>query len=373
MFRSIWHALIYMTISSTCMGDFNPKDLTLEQKVGQLIVTHFHGETANSEAQLLIQEIGVGGVIYYNWSNSLHSPEQVKALSEGLKSLAVGQTCSIPLFIMVDQEGGRVARLTQGFSPMPANHDVGLTNNPLIAEKIAYEMGLELASVGINMNLAPVVDIDESAKTTYIASRSFGDTPEKVIAFAESAVNGYNRANIICTFKHFPGHGSVTVDSHYDLPVVKKTKAELASHEFLPFKVLANSIDAVMTAHILVPEIDAENCATLSKPLLDILRDELGFKGVIISDSLVMEGLLKSCASIDEAAIKAFNAGCDLILLGGKQLVTGRGEFELSTADIVRIHSSLVEAVKAGVISQERLDSAVERILTLKTKYLAPN
>ncbi len=361
--------VIYFLLMASCYGSMDIKKLSIEQKVGQLLVAHFHGTEANPSAQLLVQQVGVGGIIYYNWSNGLNSPIQVHDLSLRLQKLAKDQSIPIPLFIMLDQEGGRVARLTHGFSTFPGNQEVGRANEPGYAEKIAFSIASELMSVGINMNLAPVIDIVDSAKQSYISTRSFGDSPEIVISFAQRAMSGYRRGGIIGTLKHFPGHGAVEVDSHSDLPVLTKSKLELERWEFLPFKTLARDADVIMTGHILVPEIDPKNCATLSKDILDILRNEMGFSGLIISDSLVMEGLLKNCASIDEAAIKAFNAGCDLILLGGKQLVGNKGDFELSEIDIQRIHRSLVNAVNDGVICKERLDESVAHILRIKEKY----
>jgi beta-N-acetylhexosaminidase len=360
--------VLFLLLWQPCYGDFDIKQLSVEQKVGQLLVVHFHGEEVNPAAQTLIQQLGVGGFIYYNWANGLVSSEQVQKLSSGLQNYAKDQTMPIPLLIMVDQEGGRVVRLTEGFSTFPGNQEVGQSNDLKHAENIAYTIGSELKSVGINMNLAPVIDIAKRGKPTYMSARSFGDSPELVSAFARHSLRGYKRAGIIGTLKHFPGHGAVEIDSHCDMPILLKSKSELENWEFLPYIALADKADAIMTAHILVPKIDAVNCATLSKNVLDILRDEIGFTGLIVTDSLVMEGLLKNCASIDEAAIRAFNAGCDLLLLGGKQLV-GNSNLELSESDIIRIHKSIVSAVSNGVISHQRLDESVTRILNLKTKY----
>ena len=244
-----------------------------------------------------------------------------------------------------------------------------MTNNYELAELSAFAIGQELNAVGVNFNLSPVVDVNCNPRNPVIGIRSFGSTTDIVIPFAEKAVHGYHRAEIITSLKHFPGHGDVEVDSHQDLPLIKKSKQQLQNVELLPFKELSSLADTVMTAHVVVPSIDPVNCATLSKNVLDILRDEICFEGVIISDSLVMEGLLKNCSSIDEAAIKALNAGCDILMLGGKQLVGAHANLELTVADVKRIHQSLVEAVKTGGISEKRLDEAVQRILNLKNKY----
>jgi beta-N-acetylhexosaminidase len=343
--------------------------MTLEEKVGQLLMVHFHGETANAEAQILIQETKVGGIIYYNWSNGLYSQTQVATLSAGLQKLTENNRIPLPLLIAADQEGGIVSRLRQGFTEFPGNKALGMTGDPALAEAAAFAMGQELYSVGINMNLAPVVDINTNPQNPVIGLRSFGEDPETVIAFGEQALNGYKRAHIISTLKHFPGYGDVSVDPHSALPLVNKSKAELESTELLPFAQLAASADAIMTAHILVPALDEENCATLSEKTLTYLRETLGFQGVIVADSLVMEGVLTKCGTVDEASIAALNAGCDLLILGGKLLIGEHSGFELTTPAVQRIHNSLVQAVKEGRIQEARLDQAVEKILTLKKRY----
>jgi len=346
----------------------NPNEMSLEEKVGQILMVHFHGEVANEEAKALIQETKVGSIIYYNWANGLTSPSQVQALSSGLQQLAKENRLPIPLLIAADQEGGVVARLQSGFTQFPGNRALGETSDPHLAEQAALAMGQELQAVGINMNLAPVVDVNCNPRNPIIGVRSFGEDPETVIAFGEKALAGFKRANVIATLKHFPGYGDVSVDPHEDLPVIRKSKAELQTVELLPFAKLASSADAIMTAHILVPALDAENCSTLSEKTLSYLRNEIGFEGVIVADSLVMDGVLKKCLCVDEASIAAFNAGCDLLILGGKLLTGEHVGFELTTKDVQRVHNSIVQAVKDGRIAETKLDRAVERVLTLKQR-----
>jgi beta-N-acetylhexosaminidase len=191
-----------------------------------------------------------------------------------------------------------------------------------------------------------------------------------VASFGKMALQGYAKAKIIATLKHFPGHGDVEVDSHTDLPILHKSMSELEKVELLPFAELESSADAIMTAHMLVPVLDPEHCSTLSEKTLSYLRNKLKFKGVIITDSLVMEGVLKQCKSVDEAAIQALNAGCDILLLGGKQLIGTNTNYELTTSDIQRIHGAIVSAVKSGRVQEKRVDEAVEKILSLKNRYL---
>ncbi len=363
--------VLFTSLSLPCLAAYSLMKMSLEEKVGQLLMVHFNGEQANDNAKTLVQDTKVGGIIYYNWSNGLNSPEQVQSLSKGLQKLTEANQNPIPLLIATDQEGGVVTRLSNGFTVFPGNKALGETGHPQLAEDAALAMGEELLAVGINMNLAPVVDVNSNPRNPVIGVRSFGEDPETVLVFGKKALDGYKQAGIIAALKHFPGYGEAAVDPHEDLPVVPKSLAELKQAELLPFAHLASSADAIMTAHILVPAFDAENCSTLSEKTLSYLRDAIGFKGIIVADSLVMEGVVKKCRTVDEAAIQALNAGCDLLILGGKLLIGENSRQELTVADVQRIHNAIIQAVKAGRISETRVDQAVERILDLKNRYLA--
>lgn len=356
--------------SIPCFAFYQAQTMTLEEKVGQLMMVHFHGEVANEDARTLIQDTKVGGIIYYNWSNGLHSPEQVQSLSAGLQMLTQSNKIPIPLIIATDQEGGIIARLHNGFTVFPGNRALGEASDPNLAEAAALAMGQELQAVGVNMNLGPVVDINSNPRNPVIGIRAFGDCSETVFRFGEKALQGYNKAHIMTTLKHFPGHGDTTVDSHEALPIVNRSMQALEQVELLPFAKLASKADAIMTAHTLVPALDPDNCSTLSEKTLNYLKDALGFRGVIISDSLVMEGVLKKCHTIDEAAIQALNAGCDILLLGGKQLIGENSNLELTVSDVQRIHHNIVGAVRSGRITELRLNQAVEKILALKDRCL---
>lgn len=355
-------------IATVCLASLTSvTEMTLEEKVGQLLMVHFNGEVANEDARELVQETKVGGIIYYNWSNGLHNPDQVRGLSSGLQLLTEKNPNPIPLLIALDQEGGRVSRLKEGFTQIPGNKTIGDTRNPQIAKDVALIIGQELASVGVNMNLAPVVDVNSNPSNPVIGTRSFSDRAETVVAFGEKALMGYKEARIISTLKHYPGHGDVDVDSHKDLPVIHKSKEELERLELIPFAKLAPFADAIMTAHVLVPALDPENCSTLSQKTLNYLREVIGFEGVIVSDSLVMEGVLKKCGSVDEAAIQALKAGCDLLILGGKLLVENRSN-ELTVSDVRRIHRAIMKAVETGQVSEKRVDEALGKILKMKKR-----
>lgn len=365
--------LLYLFIPLSSWSQTPDKELTLEEKVGQLLIVHFNGERMNADAELLVQKIGVGGFIYYNWSNGLNNPQQVRELSQGLQELAKSTRQSIPLIITTDQEGGRVSRLIHGFTIFPGNRAVALTRSLDLCEKSAFFMGQEMYDVGINLNLAPVVDINTHIRNPVIGIRSFSDDPSTVSSFGRAALNGFHRAHVLTTLKHFPGHGDVEIDSHEGLPILKKDLVDLERGELRPFRELSEHTEAILTAHMIVPALDEFHCTTLSKKSLDYLRQEIGFKGLIISDSLVMEGLLKCCGTIEEAAVRAFQAGCDLILLGGKQLIGAHQNLELNTKEVEKIHQALVKAVKTGLISEERLNVSIRRILDFKNKLQKPH
>jgi beta-N-acetylhexosaminidase len=344
-------------------------DLTLPEKVGQLMMVSFRGEIANHDAQQLIQELYIGGIIYYNWANNLSTLEQIQKLSTGLQQLTLQTRLKIPLLIAADQEGGKVARCP--ITNFPGNQALGITNHPALARASAYTIGTELLAIGVNTNLAPVVDINSNPQNPVIGSRSFGDTPELITTFGAQALSGYHAAGIITTLKHFPGHGDTSIDSHLDLPVINKTLKELQAVELVPFTQLASQTDMIMTAHILVPALDPEYCTTLSHNTLNYLRNKISFNGVIITDSLIMAGVLKQVdQSITEAAIRALIAGHDIILLGGAQLHGVNITKELTLTDIKQIQQAIIQAVKSGRISETQIDQSVQRILNLKQKYL---
>ncbi len=344
--------------------------LTLDEKIGQLLLVHFNGEEANEEAAFLIKELQVGGIVYYNWANRLEDPEQVKKLSSDLQQLASQTPKKIPLFIAVDQEGGVVNRLKNGFTQFPGNYALGRTENYFWGEEAARVMGDELKTVGVNLNFAPVIDVYTEPKNPVIGIRSFSNDPKKVTTWGEAAQKGYQRAGIIPVLKHFPGHGDVTKDSHEDLPTISKNLNQINEIELYPFRELASQADMMMTAHLMVPALDPKNCITYSKKAItDLLRNQLKFNGVIVTDSLAMQGAFVQSSSLEESLLKSLEAGHDLLLLGGKQLLASQTGFEFSVKDIKQAKEFLIKAVREGKISEDRIDESVARILALKEKY----
>lgn len=345
----------------------SPSNLSLEEKVGQLMIVHFHGEEANQEAEQLICKAHVGGIIYYNWANGLESPCQIAQLSKGLQDIAQKTKSKIPLFLAVDQEGGVVNRLRNGFTIFPGNYALGRTKNSEWGVESARMIGEELRAVGINLNLAPVVDCYTNPMNPVIGIRAFSQDPHEVAKWGSYSLQGYAQAGIIAAIKHFPGHGDVDVDSHESLPMISKSREELKRVELIPFLQLASQADVVMTAHLFVPAWDKNQCATFSSTIVqDLLRDSLNYQGVIMTDSLAMQGVLGCCSSIEEAALRSLQAGHDLLLLGGKQLLDSQNGLEFTVADVIRVHRYLVQAVKEGRLSEQRLNASVKRVLALK-------
>lgn len=345
-------------------------ELSIEQKVGQLLMVHFNGKNANAEAQKLIEEAHVGGFIYYNWANQLDNPYQVHLLSRSLQLLALKQPGGIPLLISADQEGGKVNRFTKGFTVFPGNCALGRTHQATLARSNAIATGRELTAVGVNMILSPVVDVNTSVMNPIIGIRSFSSDPAEVTHFARHALSGYHKVGMISVIKHFPGHGDTEIDSHDKLPIVRHSRKHLDKVELFPFNKLYPWADVIMTSHLLVTALDDENPVTIShKAVQKLLREQWKYEGVIMTDSLVMQGIMDRCSSIEEAAIRSIEAGHDIILLGGKQLLDNQTGYELVPDDIMRIHQALVDAVHSGRISIERLNASVKRILKLKEDY----
>ncbi len=352
------------------LSSLSLSSLSLEKKVGQVLMVHVHGQEENEEVKRFIQEIGVGGIIYYSWANGLDSPQQIQNLSQSLQQLACHTTHAVPLLIAVDQEGGVIQRFKKGFTIFPGNYALGQTDEWRWGIESAWMIGKELKAVGVCLNLAPVVDIYTQPANPVIGIRAFSSDPVKVAFWGKYALQGYKQAGIIATLKHFPGHGDVKVDSHEALPVVNKKREELEKIELLPFRTLASQTEMMMTSHLFVPALDAQQCVTFSKKIItDFLREELNFQGVVMTDSLAMEGILSQVSSIEEAALKSLQAGHDLILLGGKQLLASQQGLEFTFEDVKRIHHFLVDAVKQGRLSEQRLDESVGRLLALKQKY----
>ena len=246
--------------------------------------------------------------------------------------MAAGTPRAIPLLIAVDQEGGVVNRLKNGFTLFPSNYAVGLSGELGWGKECARIMGQELKAVGVSMNLAPDADVCTNRSNPVIGIRAFSSDPSEVAFWVSSALQGYREAGIVAALKHFPGHGDASVDSHEAVPLIPKNRDELDRCELLPFRELAGEADAILTAHLMFPALDPDHCATFSKKIMEgVLREEFNFQGVIMTDSLAMQGILSQCSSLEEAVLKSLEAGHDLILLGGKQLLATQNGLEFQS------------------------------------------
>ncbi len=335
--------------------------LPLPQKVGQLLMGAFQGPVVNDQATTLLKTALVGHIILY--ANNVESAAQVKALCTNLRQKA-SENSSIPLHIAVDQEGGRVTRLKgEGFTQFPASRSVAQTKDPTLARQVAVAMAKEMKAVGITMNLAPVCDVNTNPSNPVIGNRSFGEDPETVIRFAEAEVDGFHEEGIQTCLKHYPGHGDASVDSHFGLPTVTKDQSALEATELAPFNALSSKTDAIMSAHVVLPALDETWCATFSSKILGTLR-KADFQGLIISDSITMEGALKQTdGDIVEAALKAIEAGCDILCIAGTTV---------NPQTILDVHQGIIQAVKTGRIALKRIEESLERVARSKEHLFNP-
>ncbi|MFC0335075.1 beta-N-acetylhexosaminidase [Paenibacillus sepulcri] len=330
------------------------KAMTLEEKLGQMIIAGVEGSSATEQTRKMIADEHVGGIIFYK--NNLTSPEGVAAYVNRIKEWNRGSN-SAPLFISVDEEGGRVSRLP-GVSDLPTGRAVGKVNQPNYAAKIGSFLGEACSAMGINVDFAPVLDINSNPDNPVIGDRSYGATAKLVTDTGMEVMKGIQSTGVIPVVKHFPGHGDTSVDSHLELPVVNKSLTQLQSFEWLPFKeAVDEGVDAVMIAHILFPKLDPKYPASLSKTVItDELRGTLGFKGVVITDDLTM-GAIAEHFGMGEAAVRTVMAGSDILLVAH--------EYD----NVASVIQALKKSVGKGDITEERINESVTRILALKNKY----
>lgn len=326
--------------------------MSVEQKVGQLMMVGFAGTQVDDEIEALVRGRQVGGVCMFK--RNIESAEQVAHLNDDVRALMRG---SIPPFIALDQEGGNVVRISDGNVVLPGNMALGATQSPQLAYQAGRAQAEDLLLLGFNMNLAPVLDVNLNPRNPVIGIRSFGDRPEVVARFGEEFVRGQQDANIVTVAKHFPGHGNTDADSHRALPVMNETRAEVMS-QLEPFRrVIDEGLDGLMTAHVAIPKLTGdEQPATLSpKILTDLLRRDLRFDGLVVTDELEMEAIADHYG-VGNAAVLAVKAGADMVL------VPWRAERK------TEVYEALLSAVRDGRLTRERLDDSVRRILRVKAK-----
>ncbi len=330
--------------------------MTPEEKIGQMLMAGVPGQKISAESKAIIEKYCPGGIILFGFN--LGSEEEIKTFIGDMQKNAFAKY-SLPLFISIDQEGGRVKRITEGVTQFPGNMALGIVNDKDLTYKAARIIGLELRAIGVNMNLAPVLDVNNNPSNPVINTRSFGSDTEIVSALGRAYIRGLQESGCIAAAKHFPGHGDTDKDSHQVLPVIRYELTRLRNVEFPPFKEAVDSgVEAVMSAHISYPNILGNNLpATISRRFLtDILRGELGFQGIIITDDMEMNAISMQM-DIGEAAVRSVEAGADIVLISthGKHV------------DIIT--SSIMKAVRDGRITQERIDESVKKIIEVKLRY----
>jgi beta-N-acetylhexosaminidase len=329
--------------------------LSLEEAVGQMFVVGVGGTEPDYYIEKMLRARNIGGIILHDYN--MQSKEQTQAMVSELQKLSIKTSRCIPLIVAVDQEGGRVSSAPWVTYHPPAAA-VGQSGDPARAQRIAEEIGRQLDAVGVNTDLAPVVDTGFGAA---IGDRSFGTDPHLVSKMGAAAVRGFEAAGIISTAKHFPNHGAAKVDSHTGLPVVDHDMQTVLSYDLPPFKQAVKAgVPTVMGGHLLYPAIDPERPASLSPKAIQLLRQEVGFEGVIITDDLAMEGA-KQRGTVAQAAVKAVSAGADMLIISSPPQ---------EQADA---YAAVVRGVKQGRISQDQINGSVDRILKLKQQYLLRN
>jgi beta-N-acetylhexosaminidase len=344
--------------------------MTLEEKVGQLFVQNVYGSDATTpDARNLplygvaspaevVQKYHLGGVIYFAWTDSVNNPPQIAGLSNGLQQAALSQSSKvhIPLTISTDQEQGVVTRIGPPATQVPGSMALGAGRSTEDARTAAAITGEELRAMGINTDFAPVADVNVNPLTPVIGTRSFSSNPQLAADMVAAQVKGYQQdGGVSASAKHFPGHGDTATDSHVAFPVITHSRAEWEQIDAPPFRAaIEQGIDMIMTAHLSFPALDdSGNPATLSKPILTgLLRGELGYKGVIITDALNMQGV-RDLYGDAEVAVRALEAGVDQLLM---------------TPAMDEAYGAVLGAVRSGRISRSDLDAKVRRVLELKVE-----
>ena len=329
--------------------------LALRREIGQILIAGFAGQQIPIELKALAREFGLGGVILF--ARNVADPEQVSELCYDAARI----TPEIPAWASVDQEGGRVARLKSPFTEWPPMATLGRSGSVALAERFARALASELRSVGITLDFAPVLDVHTNLKNPIIGDRALAEKAADVASLGAAIVRAMQGERVAACGKHFPGHGDTSTDSHLELPLVEHPPERLREIEFLPFRAaIAAGVATIMTAHVLVPALDEQRPATLSRPIISgILRHELGFDGVILSDDLEMKALAKDY-SVAESAVLAIEAGCDGVLICS-------GDVESQVAAL----EAVVHAVEQERIPLGRIEDAIRRQKRAKERFLA--
>jgi len=346
-------------VSSPDEIDAMVQEMSLEEKAYQMLFVTPESITGVGQAVAAgqatkdaVERYPVGGMVYF--AQNILSPDQTKTMLHNTQSYA-----KIPLFLAVDEEGGRVSRIASnpdmGVEEIPSMWEIGETGDVTKAYEVGEELSDMLTELGFNVDFAPVADLLVNADNTAIGDRAFGDEPGVVSDMVAATVDGLQTNGVSATLKHFPGHGSTTEDSHNGYTASTRSYAQLSENEFLPFRAgIEADADFVMISHItMVSAVEEDVPASLSKTVVtDWLIEELGYKGIIITDSFRMNAITDNYAQ-SEAIVMAIDAGVDMILM---------------PTDTEAAKNAIVEAVKSGKLSEERIDASVKKILSCKAK-----
>lgn len=327
----------------------------LRRQIGRLLIAGFDGHQVPTELRALAREFGLGGVILF--ARNVADPEQVAELAFEAARLVP----DLPLWVSIDQEGGRVARLKAPFTEWPPMATLGRSGDVALAERFARALAAELKAVGVTLDYAPVLDVHTNPKNPVIGDRALAAKAADVARLGAAIVRTLQAEGIAACGKHFPGHGDTSADSHLELPLVEHPPERLREVEFQPFRAAIDAqVATIMTAHVFVPALDDQRPATLSKRVVtDILRRELGYQGVILSDDLEMKAIAKEY-DVPSAAVMAVEAGCDGMLICSGDHATQAASLE-----------ALIHAVESERIRSSRVEDALTRQQRAKERFLA--
>ena len=335
---------------------------SLRREIGQLLIGSLPATTITSEMRSLAREFQLGGVTLFK--RNVEAAEQVAELSHDLQALS----SDLPLWVAVDQEGGRVARLHAPFTEWPPMATLGRAGDDRLAYRFASALAAELKAVGISLDYAPVLDIHTNPKNPIIGDRALGEDADTVARLGAAIIRGLQENGVAACGKHFPGHGDTSVDSHLALPVVEHPPDRIRRVECVPFReAIRNDVAFIMTARILVPSLDEQKPATLSPTIVrGMLREELDFNGVILSDDLEMKAIADTY-TVPDAAVQAIAAGCDGVLVCRASTLGPTADAEVQAA----VLEALVHAIEDGRIPFKRAEDAIARNRKAKERFLA--
>jgi beta-N-acetylhexosaminidase len=331
-------------------------EMSLEEKIGQMIMTGVAGPAFNAQTASLIETYHFGSVVYF--AQNAQDPAQTLALSQGLQQAAANSGQGVPLIIAIDHEGGSVFRFAQGLTHFPSPMALGAAGSPDLAYQAAAASARELLAVGVNTSLAPVLDVNDEPLNPVIGVRAFSGYPDPAAQLGAAYLRGLQENGVIAAAKHYPGHGSTIEDSHVTLPIVNKDRLQLAQSDLVPFQAaIQNQAGLILVGHVAYPQVDPSGePATLSPVLVEhLLRGELGYAGVVMTDAMSM-GAITNRYTTQEAALKAVQAGVDLLAYP---------EAEMAIA----ARQAILAGVQDGSIRPSRIDESAGRVLRLKQRY----